>query len=159
MSRQSDHTIHTRVWKQAMSGRFDIVIDLLTHICIGFMTSKFSLYVNMFLKLPKNYPVFQAEVESGKHSTDVRNRAKIFCHVHPTEESRAFCATCDVSICHYCDEHMKCKQIGIRDAIFQKTTGNWSFYVSSFQYNSQYVLWKKRNNIKTFFIMINHKRL
>ena len=27
----------------------------------------------------------QDDVESGKHNTDVRNRAKIFCHVHPTE--------------------------------------------------------------------------
>ena len=62
----------------------------------------------------------------------MRNRAKIFCHVHPTEESRAFCATCDVSICHYCDEHTKCKQIGIRDAIFQKTTGHWSLRLQSF---------------------------
>jgi hypothetical protein len=74
-------------------------------------------------KLTRDHMILTMDdVESGKHTTDVKNRAKIFCMVHPTEESRAFCAVCDVCFCHYCDEHSNHKQIGIRDAIFQKTT-------------------------------------
>lgn len=75
-------------------------------------------------KLTRNHMIItMADAESGKHNNDVRSRSKIFCRVHPTEESRAFCDTCDVSFCHYCHGHQQHKQIGINDAIFEKRTG------------------------------------
>ena len=47
------------------------------------------------------------ELRSGKHDDEVRSRAKVFCHSHPTEETRMFCIDCNQSICHYCEGHTR----------------------------------------------------
>ena len=62
------------------------------------------------------------EIKSGKHDNEVRNRAKVFCTNHPTEETRVFCTDCNQSICHYCEGHNRHGHISIRDAIFEKMT-------------------------------------
>ena len=62
------------------------------------------------------------DIKSGKHDNEVRNRAKVFCSNHPTEETRVFCTDCNTSICHYCEGHNRHGHISIRDAIFEKMT-------------------------------------
>ena len=62
------------------------------------------------------------QIKTGKHDNEVRNRAKVFCSTHPTEETRIFCTDCNQSICNYCEGHSHCQHISIRDAIFEKMT-------------------------------------
>ena len=117
----------------------------MTHLCQK-TSKKVCASFHRRTKLTRNHMIItMADAESGKHTSEVRSRSKVFCRVHPTEgtseiffkfliffdffltgksESRAFCDTCDVSFCHYCHGHSKHKQIGINDAIFEKRTGN-----------------------------------
>ena len=72
-------------------------------------------------KLTRGHLVLTLEqIKSGKHDEEIRNRAKVFCQVHLSEETRLFCLDCNLPVCQLCECYQQHKVILIKDAMADK---------------------------------------